>query len=286
MMATTSGVTMKLELSQSSSWPFVEHDLEGGDEEDEQAESPVVDAFSFLAALGEVGRVFDEALGENEREDADGDVEEEEPAPAGVVDDPAADGGAEGGREDDGHAVDGEGHAAFLGREGVGEDGLFAGLEASAGCALEDAEEDEHGEGGGESAEQRGEGEEGDAAHVEALAADAVGDPAADGQDDGVGDEVAGEDPGGFADAGAEGAGDVRHGDVDDGGVERLHESGEGDGDGDDPGIGFGPPCIVEVEGAGRGQEWSFFASRVASRSFRLTRVRVSVSGRCWHWAD
>ena len=256
---------------------FVEHDLEGGDEEDEKAESPVVDAFALFAAFGEVGRVFDEALGEDEGEDADGDVEKEQPAPAGVVDDPAADGGAEGGSEDDGHAVDGEGHAAFLGREGVGEDGLLAGLEASAGQALEDAEEDEHGEGRGESAEQRGESEEGDAAHVEPFTPDAVGDPAADGQDDGVGDEVAGEDPGGFADAGAQGAGHVGHGDVDDGGVERLHEGGEGDGDGDDPGIGFGPPCIVEGEGCRR-QEWSFDSSQ----NCRLTSVRVSVSGARW----
>jgi hypothetical protein len=44
--------------------------------------------------------------------------------------------------------------------EGVGEDGLLAGLEAAAGCALQDAAEDEHAERGRESAEQRGHGEE------------------------------------------------------------------------------------------------------------------------------
>ena len=92
---------------------LVEHDLEGADGDDEQAEAPVVDAFAALADFGEVGRVFDEAVGEVEREDADGDVEEEDPAPGVVVDDPAADGGAEDGRDDDGHAVDGEGHAAL-----------------------------------------------------------------------------------------------------------------------------------------------------------------------------
>ena len=37
-----------------------------------------------------------------------------------------------------------------------------------------------------------------DAGHVEALAAEAVGEPSGDGKDDGGGDEVAGEDPGGF----------------------------------------------------------------------------------------
>ena len=89
-------------------------------------------------------------------------------------------------------------------------------------------------------------GEEEDAAHVEALAADAVGDPAADGQHHGVGDQVAGEDPGGFFGAGGERAADVGHGDVGDGGVERLHEGGEGDGDGDGPGIGAGSPRVVK----------------------------------------
>ena len=199
-----------------------------------------------LRIFGEVGRVFDEAIGEIEREDADRDVEEEDPAPGVVVDDPAADGGAEDGGRDDGDAVHGEGHAAFLRREGVGEDGLLAGLQAAAGRALQDAEEDEHAERGRESAEQRGDGEEEDAGHVEALAADAVGDPAADGQHHGVGDQVAGEDPGGFVGAGGERAADVGHGDVGDGGVERLHEGGEGDGDGDGPGIGAGSPRVVE----------------------------------------
>ena len=233
---------------------LVEHDLEGADGDDEEAEAPVVDAFATLADFGEIGRVFDDAIGEVEREDADRDIEEEDPAPAVVVDDPAADGGAEDRRHDDGNAVHGEGHAALLGRKGVGEDGLLAGLKATAGRALQDAEEDQHAESGREPAEQRGEGEQEDAGHVEALAADAVGDPAADGQHHGVGDQVAGEDPGGFVRAGGERAADVGHGDIGDGGVERLHEGGQGDGNGDDPGIGAGPPGVVECGCRGGGQ--------------------------------
>ena len=195
------------------------------------------------------------AVGEVEREDADRDVDEEDPAPAVVVDDPAADGGADGRGEDDGHAVDGEGHAALLRGEGVGEDGLLAGLQAAAGRALQDAEEDQHAERGGQAAEQRGEGEEEDAGHVEALAAHAVGDPSADGEDNGVGDQVAGEHPGGFVAAGGERAGDVPHGHVGDGAVERLHEGGQGHRNGDDPGIGAGTPGVVEGKsGCRRGQ--------------------------------
>ena len=100
-------------------------------------EAPVVDAFATLANLGKVWRVFHHAIGEIEREDADGDIEKEDPAPAVVVDDPSADRWAKNRRHDHGHAVNGEGHAALLRGEGVGEDGLLAGLQAAARRALQ-----------------------------------------------------------------------------------------------------------------------------------------------------
>ncbi len=91
---------------------------------------------------------------------------------------------------------------------------------------------------------KRGDGEERDAGHVVVLAAEDAGEPRGHGQDDGVGDEVGGEDPGDFVVGAAEAAGDVGQRDVGDGGVEQLHEGGEGDGEGDDPWVdewaGFG----------------------------------------------
>ena len=101
---------------------------------------------SVLADALEIGRVFHNAAGEKHGENADGNIEEEDPAPGIVVGDPAADGGADGRCYDDGHAVDGEGDAAFLGSEGIGEDGALAGLQAPAGRALKDAEDDEQSE--------------------------------------------------------------------------------------------------------------------------------------------
>ncbi len=86
---------------------------------------------------------MDEAVGEEEREQADGDVDEEDPAPVVVVGDPAAEHGADGGRGDDGDGVEGEGGGAFGGREGVDEDGLLDRGEAAAADALQDAR-DEH----------------------------------------------------------------------------------------------------------------------------------------------
>src|ERR1700684_1243796 len=116
--------------------------------------------------------------------------------PVEIVGDPTAEGRAVGWRDDDGHAVDGEGLAALFDGEGVGEDGLLAGGEAAAAGSLQYAREDEKWQGTGESAQERAGGEYGHAGHVETLAAETIGEPARDGQDDGAGDKVAGEDPG------------------------------------------------------------------------------------------
>ena len=196
----------------------------------------------MFAPLFEVRRVFDHAVGEPEGEYADGDVDEEDPVPVEVVGDPAAEGGTDGGRDDDGHSVDGECLAALFDGEGVGEDGLFAGGEAASACALQDAREDEKREGVGDAAEERADGEHCDAGHVEALASEAVGEPAGDGEDDSGGDKIAGQDPGGFFLAGSEGSGHVGQSDIGDGGVEYLHEGGESDSEGDRPLVVVGSP--------------------------------------------
>ena len=223
----------------------------------DEAEAGEVDleVLGGLFAGDEVGRVFDDAVGEIEREQADGKVDEEDPVPVEVVGDPAAEGGADGGREDDGHAVDGEGLPAPLDGEGVGEDGLLAGGEAASAEALQDAGEDKDRQRGREAAEQGADGEHEHAGHVEALAAEAVGEPSGDGKDDGGGYEIGGEDPRGFVLTCAEGARDVGKGYVGDGGVEDLHESGKGDRQGDGPGVVPGLPCCCELRGAPGGRE-------------------------------
>jgi hypothetical protein len=82
-------------------------------------------------------------------------------------------------------------------------------------------------------------------------------EPVGGGEDDGVGDEVAGEDPGGFVVGGGERAGDVGERDRGDGGVEHLHEGGEHDGRGDEPGIearllgSTDKRAVMEKSGAG-----------------------------------
>jgi hypothetical protein len=91
----------------------------------------------------EVGRVGDEVVRQEERQDPDRHVDEEDPAPVVVVRDEAAERRADGRREDDRHSVHGERHSALRWRERVGQDRLLARPEPAAAEPLEHAEEDE-----------------------------------------------------------------------------------------------------------------------------------------------
>ena len=178
-----------------------------------------------------------------EGEDSDRHVDEEDPVPGIVVGDVAAEGWADRGGKDDGHSVHGKAHSALLRRKGVGENRLLARTEAATTSTLQDAEKDQHRQGGGESAEQRTEGEEKDASHVKALAAKAITGPGRDGQDNGVGDQVAGQDPGGFILSGRKRPGDVRQSHVRNRSVQHLHEGGQSYGHRHGPWIVAGAPA-------------------------------------------
>ncbi len=213
----------------------VEQNLQRSQAEGEQADAPEIDAGIALAL--EVRRIVDEARHHHQREDADGNVEVEDPAPGVVVGDPAAEGGADDGRDDDAESVGGHRLAVFLLREGLQQDGLGEGLQTASGEPLQDAEDDELGETAGHAAEQGSNGESGDTGQQHSAASEVAGQPPGHGQDDGVGDQVGGDDPGAFFVGGAEISGDVRDGDIDDRGVQNLHECGEHHGDGHDPRI-------------------------------------------------
>jgi len=186
---------------------FVEDELEGAEPKGHEGESEVVDGAGEFAS--DVRRVFDEGGGKEKGEDADGEVDVEDPAPGVAVGDPTTEGGADDGRDDDADAVDGHGGTVFAGRKAFEEDGLGEGLHASATDALENAGEDEHRHVDGESAEEGSRGEEDDGKQKQALASDAKRDPAGGREHDGVGDEVAGENPGSLVGGGGEVAGDV-----------------------------------------------------------------------------
>ena len=221
---------------------LVEHDLQAAHGDGEEAEAEVVHVAQAGAVGLDPGRVFDQAGDEDEGEDADRDVDEEDPAPGEVVGDPAAKGGADGGREDGDEAVEGEGLAALLGLEGVGHDGLGHGLHAAAARALQNAADEQHGQRGRRAAEKAGDGKDDNAEQKEVAPSHDAGGPGADGQHDGVGDQIAGQHPGALVGACAQVAGNVRQGHVGDGGVENLHKGRQGYGGGDQPGIDAGFP--------------------------------------------
>src|SRR5271156_2544394 len=173
---------------------FIENNLQTADTERDEAQADVVDANSLLALTFflQVGRILNEALGEIERKDTDRNVDVKDPAPAEIVGNPSAESWADGGRDDDGHAVHGESHAAFRRNESVGKNCLLAGLQPATGGALQHAEENQHAETWREPAQETASGKQGNAGHIETLATQSGCEPGTDGKHDAVGDEITG----------------------------------------------------------------------------------------------
>ena len=82
-------------------------------------------------------RVLDHPGSQQKRDNSDGNVDIEDPAPAIVVGNEATERRTDGGRDDYGHAVNRESHAAFFRRECIRQDGLLARLQASSAGALQ-----------------------------------------------------------------------------------------------------------------------------------------------------
>ncbi len=115
---------------------FVENDLQCTEADGKQPESDVINAEIRAAAFFHVRRIGDQHIGEEQRDDSDGNIDEENPAPIEIVGNPAAQSGADRGRQNHGHAVNGERHAALFRRERVRENRLLARLESAAAHAL------------------------------------------------------------------------------------------------------------------------------------------------------
>src|SRR5437762_1820599 len=97
---------------------FIENNLHAAQAETDQSDADVVDAetFSQLSAL-HVGRIADQKRREQQRKNADRNVDVKNPAPGKIVSDPAAEPGADGRRDDDGDAIYSESHAALFERK-------------------------------------------------------------------------------------------------------------------------------------------------------------------------
>ena len=242
---------------------FVEDNLEAAGPDDEEAEADVVEG-ADLGVL-DVGRIVDEAGDHDDGEDADGDVDVKGVAPAEGIGQPAAEGGAEDRGDDDAKAVGRHGHGSLLDGETLKQDGLRERLQSAAAGALHDAGEQDDAERRGRPAKERGDGEDDDAGEQKALSAKAAGKPVGSGQNDGIGDQVAGEDPGGFRVGGREGSGDVGQGDRGNGGVKHLHKGREHDGDGDQPRVDALSERVAGLGGCGRHFERTIEGKRLGA---------------------
>ena len=80
----------------------------------------------------EVWWVLNQPRGEQDRQDANRNVDEENPAPAEIVRDPPSQRGTDRRSGDDCHSVDGECHPSFRRGKSIRQNSLLAGLQAAA----------------------------------------------------------------------------------------------------------------------------------------------------------
>ena len=208
-------------------------DLEDvGQERDAAAEEDEPDDVEGRDALGAI--VGQLAQHEGEAEGAEGQVDEEDEAPAPEAHDGAAGDGAEHGADERRDRDEGHGANELRLREGPHHREAPHGHHERAAQPLDDAEEDQRVDVRREAAQQGPEREDGDRGREDAARAEAIGGPPARGDEHGEAERVAREH-GAHAERGHVQRGrERRHGGVQDRRVEGLHEEGHRDEPGDD----------------------------------------------------
>ena len=209
----------------------VEDELETTEPHHHEHEPERVDAPRLL----EIGRVEEEGADHDEAEEADGQVDVEDPAPGPVVRDPPAQRRPEDGPHHDADAPDGHGEAALAHREDLPQDGLGQRDQGPAPNTLEHPCNDEKGQVGGQPREEGADREDRGADQKEPAAPDVAREPSRGGDDDGVGGQIGGDDPGHFLHAGRQRALHVREDHVGDAGVDDLHHRDQHGGERDEP---------------------------------------------------
>ena len=235
--------------------PLAEQDLPAGHHQGEQPQADVVEVDrpppQFRPLPLQVFGVADREVAHQVAEDADREVDEEDPAPVVVDRDVTAQRRADDRGGQPRHAEHRHGRALLLGREAVDQDPLAGGLEPAPGDPLDHPEKDQLLEAGGQAAQHRGGGEDGDGQEEVPAAAQVGREPARDRQDGGVGRQVAGHDPVAVVHRRRQAARDVAHRGRGDRGVEDLHERGDHHGRGDDPGVDRRAADGVHAKGRG-----------------------------------
>src|SRR5665213_3857923 len=114
----------------------------------------IVDLDASTFELGEIWWIFHQPEDKKERQDADGQVDIENPAPRIIVREPAAESRADCGCADRRDSVKSKCEPALLRWKRVGENGLRHGLQSATARALQDPEQDQQGKARCDAAEQ------------------------------------------------------------------------------------------------------------------------------------
>ncbi len=122
---------------------FVEDKLQAAHADRHQAEAHSVDRIGFGSFLHQVGWIFHHPVAEQQRNDADGQVDKEDPVPVEVIGDPAAQGGSDRGRGHDCHPIQGESLSALFHRKRIRKNRLLAGGQPTAAQPLQDARQNQ-----------------------------------------------------------------------------------------------------------------------------------------------
>ena len=207
---------------------LVEDDLQGADADHQGDQADVVHRRLLDHHRACLQLLVDDESGEQ----ADRHVDEEDPRPAVVVGDPAAEDRPGDRRHHRDHREQGQGHAALRRWVDGDQQGLGDRIQRPGDEALQGAEADQRRHRLGDAAEERGEYEQQRGGDEQAHLADPPGQPAGQRQGDGVAHGERGDHPGALFRTHPEVTGDGRQGDVGDGGVEHLHESRQGQADG------------------------------------------------------
>ncbi len=202
---------------------------EGGAAGGEQEQAERVQRCAGAAGDGPVvGQV---AQGEPGADGAEGDVDEEQPAPVGQMQDQTAEYGPEDRTEGGGHGDDRHDLADVAAPGRLHEQCGHQRHHDAGGGTLEDPEGDQAGRVPGQRAQQRAEQEPAEGRHPQPTSAEPRLRPAGQRDGDEHGEQIAGAHPLDGGERGAEVLGQVVEGDADDGGVQDDGEGADDEGD-------------------------------------------------------
>ena len=117
---------------------LIEDEFQAANADCHQAQPDSIDGVGFRSFLHQVRRILHHVVAEQQGNDADRQVDEEDPMPIEVVGDPAAQRRTDRGCGHHCHAIEGECLASLFHRKRVREDGLFAGSQSSTAKTLQD----------------------------------------------------------------------------------------------------------------------------------------------------